>query len=488
MNQIRTFVLVLAAMASSLAMGQQHLLYWGMESRHVTPNDLLNGTYVGIHEGLDCWVFAGKKNLKHLVMTDQHLETLNVVDLPASNNARVLTAALDDHRASIVVLDESQKRQTTILSYKVNLDSLTVIGGAADTIGHFQYGKKDKCMVWATTSPNGSLIGIIAIVQYNETKQYRTVISLHNADMTPLWEKEFALGSMHDIFVTDQGRIVTLGAEADGAETHFIYNIISQEKSVSYDATVRTEPVRNLKLVNVIGSHIISTGLFKPMEMDDDTLQFGGTIAMSFDADSALITGYVLNPFQNEDVNILYNKKTKRVQREQTVRHMKPVAYAPTSFGAVMAVGRNYIVDVQASNGQHDYTYHTVGLHCIAVDSLGHLLWVRNFRRNDIQDDEDDLLRVGLAEHDGKVCIVKSEHPKYPAIYDIAKDVKEWEAGDKSSLVLYTIDADKNVEKTILERKAKHTFLRAITRPDGSLALFGCNGKKSRMGIVNSKE
>ena len=121
-----------------------------------------------------------------------------------------------------------------------------------------------------------------------------------------------------------------------------------------------------------------------------------------------------------------------------------------------------------------------MGISLVAVDTTGHVRWVRNLRRNDIMDD-DNMVTLGVAMLDGKVCVAKKEGAKYPAIYDISSDAKKFKAGDKGNLVVYTVDADGTTEKLLLEKKSKHTVFRTLTRPDDTLLIVGSNGKKTRL-------
>lgn len=481
----RAIIILLVALTATVT-AQQAVLSKGNESKYVDPYNLSNGTYVGDYQGLDCWLFSGKKHLKQLVMTDHNLMTLNVVDLPRSNNAEILAATNRGNHVAALVADRSGKRQTAVLSYRLDLDSLSVL--AVDTIDTFSYSRKDSCLLWAATSPNKQYNAFIAIVQYMEKKQYRTLITLFDAEMHPLWNKEFALGSMHDMKVTDEGTIVTLGEERDGEESHFIFNIIKQNSANSYDVVVKCDPVKETRLLGVIGSHVLAAGLFTPIEQAHPERYTGGLYALSFDMDSVLLTGFLMRPFQNEDLNILYNQKTKKVQREQIADRVRLLDAVTTSYGAVVAVGRSYRTNIVEANGVVNSTFSAMGIHCVAIDSLGQLRWVRNIRRNDKQKQDDDLLRLSLLNHNGDVAIVKSEAPKYPAIYDIAKDAPLLNMGSKNTLVIYSVNGDGEVSKLAVENKSKHSFLRAFFRPDGTLMLLTARGNKTRLAQLKFTE
>jgi hypothetical protein len=178
---------------------------------------------------------------------------------------------------------------------------------------------------------------------------------------------------------------------------------------------------------------------------------------------------------------VLYNKKTKKVQRDQEVDLVSVVGSVMTSEGAVVAVGRNFRRENIEDNGSVSYSFHRVGLHLVSIDTLGRVRWARNVRRNDMQKKRDEMLNVALMYSNGRTYIVKSEHAKYPAIYDIAKDAREYRVGTKGNLVAYSIDGAGNVEKGVLEKKTPYAFVRGMVRADGAMALYTQDGSRTRL-------
>ena len=187
-----------------------------------------------------------------------------------------------------------------------------------------------------------------------------------------------------------------------------------------------------------------------------------------------------MRPFQNEDINILTNRHTKKVQKDYTLDLISTCGVATTEYGAVIAVGRNYIRTVTEANGTFTDHFNRVGIHMVAVDTTCHMRWTRNIRRNDTQKNYEDLLGIGLLSHGDRVLLFKSESPKLPPTYDIARECKEYEIGDKSNIVFYSIDPEGEVQKTIVEQKTKQTLFRTERHPDGTLMLLSQHGKRSR--------
>ena len=193
----------------------------------------------------------------------------------------------------------------------------------------------------------------------------------------------------------------------------------------------------------------------------------GGTIAFAYDLAQGRIAGFTMRPFQNEDINILYNKATKKVQRDLMCEHATPIAYCALPTGAAMVLGRNYEKISLADNGTEEHEFSRVGLHIEAVDTGANIVWTRNLRRNDSQKGHPDLLNIGVAVAGDTLCIVKSENRKMPLLYEIGKESKPLKMGDKNNLVLYRLAPDGEVKKDILEAASKHTLL--MLTPHGDI-------------------
>jgi hypothetical protein len=184
--------------------------------------------------------------------------------------------------------------------------------------------------------------------------------------------------------------------------------------------------------------------------------------------------------FQNEDINILTNEKTKKIQRDRELPDVAPLSYVPTSYGMVMAVGRMVEGKDVNANGTKTCDYSGVGIHLVAVDATGAVKWVRNVRRNDRQTDSKALLRTPLFMMGETLCLVKNENHKEPGEYIISNDAREYEVGDKSNLVLYRFSEEGDVRKDVLERKTKQALGAAALRYDGTALLITVKGSKTR--------
>lgn len=481
-KSVLLIVVVCAFVASGFAQ-QRLVIQKNLESRKLDAAFVRDAYYLGQYDGLYCFVGKEGRGRMKLVMSDHNMEPMRVMELPESSvNCKLMAGSIDGNRAGLLLVDNDERSRTLIYTSCFDLDSLRPADGGRGLVvaDSLPFGRKDRCLVWAGTSPNAKYNGLVVITEFTERKQYSARAVLFDSQMKELWHYDYAMGSMNDIAVTDDGSIVTLGYEPEGEETHFVFNIMDERRGDTYDAIIKCEPIRELRLAGVQGSHIMGVGLFNTASYHSADM-CGGVVAMSFDKDSAILTGFTMRPFQNEDINVLYNKPTKKIQRDQEVELASIVGSVMTGNGAIVAVGRNFRIQHVEDNSSVTYSYQRVGIHLLAVDTLGRVSWTRNIRRNDLQKHDDYLLKVGMMQAYGKTYLIKSEHRKNPATYSIAKETKEFKVDAKGNLAVYTIGADGEIEKAVLEQKTPFAFVRSVRRDDGSFALFTQNGSRSRI-------
>lgn len=474
----RMIVWVAAAVAMTASVCAQPAMTKGLEGKNLSAEELTAARYIGTLDNMDAWIMEGRKHVKQVVLTDLNLETVSTAPIEGSNNLEVLAASVSGRRTGVLLADRGSKR-TVVLRCEVDADSRAMVE-SYDTVVVLDYGRKDVCMLWGATSPSGQYNALVCVVQVNETKQYSTYTALFNGRMRKEWDKQYALGSLSDVLVTDGGRIVTMGEERDAVESHFIFNVLDSTHAVTYDAAVKCDPVVDFHLTNVVGRYAVAVGTYRPEGGKKMEKMTAGVMGLSFDLDSAVLTGITMRPFQNEDMNIFLNAKTKKIQKSQMCDHIVMLGRVATPYGAAVALSREMVIEKTANNGTVTREGYGVGINLAAVDTTGRVCWVRNLRRNDIMDD-DNMVTLGVTVADGKVCVAKVEGAKYPAIYDISNDAKKFKAGDKGNLVVYSVDANGNTEKLLLEKKSKHTVFMAKTRPDDTLLIYGSRGKKTRL-------
>ena len=477
MKKMVLAVCLLAALAGSAA--AQPALEKGMDSKRFTTEELNKVRYVGAVDRNSCWITEGKKHVKQVAVLNVDLESPVTVVLPGSGDMDVLAASIEGRQVAVMLADQSEKKRTVVYRAEVDLDTRSV--RSYDTLLGFGYDRKDKCMVWGATSPDGRYNALVGILQYHDSERYQSMVVLYDGNMNSIWNKEFALGSMHDLMVTNEGRIVTFGREEYEGEVRFVFNTLDADRAASYAATVKCDPVEDIHLVSVVGPYAVAAGTFHPGDVRKADQFTAGVMTLSFHLDSSTHSGITMRPFQNEDINMFLNRKTKKIQKEQYCDHIVNLGTTPTAFGGVIALGRRVLVETTSQNGVVKRAGRTTGVHLAAVDTLGRVRWVRNLRRNAVQKEGDEMLGLGVSYVDGKVCVVMTEHPKSPMVYDIADDAHETSVGSAGNVVLYTISNTGDTQKLLLERKVKQAVFRQVAGRNDGLLFFSGNGKKCRL-------
>ena len=488
MKNLLTMICALAAMCC-VVQGQNITITKGASGKSFDKESVLNGWYLGVHGKGDCWLTRTEDGPKsfvrsddwQLVELDRNLNVYGRLELPMSRNCKVLVARKLDHYAGVIMVDSSEAKKLTLVKFEVDLDSMTLVNGKVDTLAQYDKEPTDKSYVWGAASENGEYMGVLTLLQMTKKRQYVAVASMYDTEMEELWSKEFAVGTTSSIAVSNEGEMVTLGYEEDAGVENFTINVIGRKSGDTYGLKMNCDRVKDMQIVNVLGRKVLCAGLFSPLTSDPKDNLVGGAMSMAFDLDSASVTNFVVRPFMNEDMNILLNKKTKKVQHSQEAQMVVPLAYVPMPYGAVVAMGHRHTLHYVNANGTTETSYYAQGIHLVALDENGNVKWARNIRRNDMQKHTDEKLYVAMFPVGDTLCVVKSEHPKYPATYDISKDVKELEMGDKNNLVLYALNEEGNVKKTVLEQKTKHAVVSGAKRGNNEMVMLTLDGNKSRM-------
>ena len=484
----RLLLTVVALATLTVAQAQSVVIKKGNEGKRTDPEMVTNGHYLGTIDGLDCILTQSSEGAKgfaedddwQVVLINDDMFPLDRRELRMTHHCSLLATATEGKWASMLLVDSSQRKQTVLLKATVSMDSLLLKGGRVDTVTSYSYAKKDHCRMWGATSANGQYVGVLTVVQYKERKEYIAVVSMYDAGLKELWSREFAVGTVDAIYVTDDGRMLTLGADRRGEEEHFTIDVIDNKGGEKFGLSMSCERVKYMRIVNVVDNSMVCTGLFEPYESDPDDELTGGVVTMSFSLDSMAMNGFSMRYFQNEDINIMTNEKTKKIQKERELPNVVPLSYVPAPYGAVVSVGVKEHIKLVNANGTHTHDCAAQGIHLVAVDNRGEVKWVRNLRRMDRQDDGEELMQTLPYMHGDVLCLVKNEHPKSPAEYVISKEAKEFEVGDKSNLVLYRISADGEVSKDILEKKTRQVLGSVAIRPDGTAVLMTVNDSKTR--------
>ena len=455
----------------------------GRENKFVSPEAMAGACYVGQQAKLDAWVLRGRKDRLELAMIDANMVPQFEAELPDTKEMTCLAATMDPEQANILVFGAPNKHQTVVGAFRVKMDKYEVIGGRMDTLLRFDYGKKDECMVWGGQSPSGHFVGVLSVIKYKETGLYRTMATMYDEKLTKLWEQEVPLGSLSQLRVSDLGHFVTFGIEEEGEESIFVFNTISSRDHHTFRTKAKCDGVRMAELVGVADQQALVIGTYGVAGSKKMKKMTGGVLALSFDLQSGEPTAFTLRAFENEDINIFRNEKTKKKQKKLIVENVDMLHAVQTSYGAAAIFSLQYRLTYQNASGVEQNDYCSTGLHCMAMDRNGQIKWVRNLRRNMVQSDDYLMMDASLIEANGRTCVLTVEHKKSPDSYDIAKPAKQNTIGSEGKLVYYGINAEGEVQKLWLEKNTKYGIIRTIQHEDGNLMIY--EGRKDLTRAVD---
>ena len=406
---------------------------------------------VGEKDGLRYRLHCAGSEPRVLMGQDSNGVDVCRIPLPGLEDCDPLSATLADGAVSLLMVDSMSVGRTLVLRVVVDLATEDDGLGAevsVDTLERYDYGAGDRCMVWGAGSPNGGRHAVVTVVQYPETMQYSARTTLYDERMETLWQQEYAMGSLSQVAVNDEGLVVTLGVEHDEDVEVLVYNIVNQRRKETYAVRVGCAPLRYLCLVGLVGSHAMGVGTFTVSGFEGAERVTGGVTGFSFDTDSILLTGFTQRWFQNEDVNVLYNQHRRTIQREQLADFVKIAGATLTPYGMSVALTRAWREAEETDFGREDVTYHSVGLNCATFDTLGHIGHVRNIRRNAESADEWRLAVEVGCEDDG-MTLTFDERRKDPVDYIIIRPTKVTKLPGRNREVTYKVAADGTVEKRV---------------------------------------
>ena len=204
-----------------------------IEGKKVDAAFVREAKYLGQYDGLYCFVGDGHKHRKRLVLVDHNMEPLRVMELPESSaNCDVMAGSISGNTVSMLLVDNDPRGTALVFRGSYDLDSMRPADGGRglELLDSVSFGRHDRCLVWAGTSPSAVHNAMVLIVEYTERNQYSAHAVLFDAQMREVWHYDYAMGSMNDLHVTDEGSIVTLGYDREGEETHLVFNIMDSKR------------------------------------------------------------------------------------------------------------------------------------------------------------------------------------------------------------------------------------------------------------------
>lgn len=106
-------------------------------------------------------------------------------------------------------------------------------------------------MVWEGSSRDGSYHATLTVTVYGEYQQYEAFATLYDAEMQQLWTREYAVGTMESLWVTDSGTIVTVGCDPEHDGNEVTVNEITQWTARTYRVAVEAPEFDSLQVMGM---------------------------------------------------------------------------------------------------------------------------------------------------------------------------------------------------------------------------------------------
>lgn len=470
-------LIIIAMMLAAITSQAQLQLNAGLESKAVSADVLEKGTMLGSFENNSMWITPIRHGWR-LMALDRDLQIVQAAEMEI-NADKLLAATMNGNNATMV-LQQQEKKNTYVLVAHLSLDGESSI----DTLASYNMpGRKDKCLIWGATSQLGNYMGVVTVQLFVDSAEYIPTAYLIAPRGNVVYKHAFAMTSIDQIFVTDNGRIVTLATDNTEAGVEVMVNYVTSNLTDTSRNNIPCDPLRDIKIVNVVGNRMVAIATTSTRGRKADNT-CNGVMAFSFDLDSAKIHKCTSQKFTVEDINVLYNRYLRKNVKHMVAENVSILATVPTSYGGAIAITRSFEEQKTTNDGIYHHLFQHMGIHVVAANTEGELAWVSNIRCHDLQENNGDKLYIGIIGDGKNVYVYKTESPKDSYTYDINRASKVQKAGKKGNLVRYAILPNGFVEKAVLERKTKHSFLLVTNNEE----IITFRGRKLRRATVSGTQ
>lgn len=470
-------LIIIAMMLAAFTSQAQLQLNAGLESKAVSADVLEKGTMVGRYDDNSVWLTAIRHGWR-LMALDRDLQVVQAAEMEI-NADKLLAATMNGNTATMILLTQ-EKKNTRVMVAHLSLEGESSVDTLAD---YNMPGRKDQCLVWGATSQLGNYMAVVTVRLYADSAEYIPTAYLVAPRGNVVYKHEFAMTSIDQIFVTDNGRIVTLATDNTEAGVEIMVNYVTANITDTSRNSIPCDPLRDIKIVNVVGNRMVAIATTSGRGRKGDNA-CNGMMAMSFDLDSAKVHKCTSQRFTTEDINVLYNRYLRKGVKSMVAENVSILGCVPTSYGGAMAITRSFEEQTTTNDGIYHHLFQHMGIHVVGANTEGELAWVSNIRCHDMQENNGNKLYLGINGDGKNVYIYKTENPKDSYTYDINRAAKVQKTGKKGNLVRYAILPNGFVEKAVLERKTKHNFLLVTANQE----IITVRGRKLRRATVSGTQ
>jgi len=339
-----------------------------------------------------------------------------------------------DGNSMHVIVSSVEKKAVIIRHVTVNLSSFTV--ESDKEILNREIGKKEFFYHWTACSANGNFGLVYAVV--NEKDNTADVQGmLFDRSMKTIWAHSLNIGSIAQILVTDDGRIVTGGfsngeGNTDGAALVFA---IADGLGTHGGHCTSVSKVGELALLNVFGDKVLATaletstgtgwaGTFTAGRVFTSGTIYTGCTAYLFDVAAGQVVNTDRHPFSKADARVFYNASVVSDITSPDVNFLSLRAKVTTPTGGAALYGRTWMETVTqtrngVSTGMSSSVYYYKGMMLVKADSTGHIVWMKPLMHdNGNNGDFAENTETDLVAEGDDIYLITNESPKDGDTYD----------------------------------------------------------------------
>lgn len=339
---------------------------------------------------------------------------------------------------------------------------------------------------WKATSPSGEYFGLVYALVNEKRGTANVKALLFNSSLKLQWEKSIDVPAIDELFVTDDGRIVTGGFsnsdDKDGGAV-LVFSIVSDDdvEDARFSSTAK---VGEMALLNCYGDKVLATileterGTGWAGSLNAGAVVTKGTVytgcgSFLVDVAKGKVVGSDHRDFSKEDARVFYSASLISEITSPDINFLARRASVATPYGGVAVYGRTWKEHVVQGNGMWNDTYYYKGMMVFGVDSTGRFAWVRPLMHdNSLDGTTAEKTETDVVVEGDNVYLITNESDKDSPNYDSEKAVKKTVAKVHGAVAAYTFSADGKVGKQMVELDGTNIIITKLRRQNPGVYTF----------------
>lgn len=476
MKHSKKIVLVLLALFSlSIANGQQYSFNiskkgtgFGYSSNNaVIDKGLTEGTYFIVQPEISMAGFIYSIQIREVKPDFKEIRHLTI---------KISQGALDDYvtrdgSMMHIVISSSDNKQFSLRHVSVNLATFEIEKDT--TILSVEIAKSLKEYHWIEFSSSRDYFGVVYALHNSKANTAKVIAVMYNKDIEYQWTQELNANLISQIFVTDDGQIVTGGYsngsnKDDGAILEFN---VANKFNASQGQINSDISIGELSLLNYYGDKVLALALNSNSKGTAERFIsfFKGTSNDYYYGCTSYLYNIAMNTVVNsssykftaEDARVFNNDRKPSKKENPKIDCLSSIGSVTTPDGGAVLYHRNWIETVtNGSTGQSSSYLRNKGMLLVYVDKNGSISWTRGIPHDNYR--SIISTETYMITHESNIYVLTNESPKAGNVYNENGQARRPNHAGYGALSIYAFTPDGTVSKEILAPKGKN-FIR--TKP-----------------------